>query len=139
MRLFELRVAIVTTLKAHAGLSALLATDPLGSGVAVYDHVPQDATFPYVVVGEPIGVEHDADDIQGWDGEVTIHSWSRFRGFEEVEKIQRQVDSALHRTVPAVVDARIVTLHRTTVDGFVDEDGLTRHGIQSFRVILEET
>ena len=139
MRNLELREAIVATLKAHAPLAALLAADPVDGTAAVYDHAPQDATFPYVVVGDPVGVDHDTDDTLGWDAEVTIHQWSRFRGFEEVERIQRETDQALNRAEPTVVDGMIVTLHRVSVDGMLDDDGLTRHGIHRFRAIVEET
>lgn len=138
MRNLELRVALVAALKAHAGLAALLSTDPVDSSPAVYDHVPQDATFPYEVVGEPTGVDHDTDTTLGWDAEVTLHQWSRFRGFEEVERIQRENDEALNRAEPVVVDGRIVTLHRVSVDGVLDDDGLTRHGIHRYRAIVEE-
>jgi len=138
VRTLELRETVVATLKAHAGLAALLATDPLDGTPAVFDHVPQDAAFPYVLVGEPVGVDHDTDDTLGWDAEVTIHQWSRFRGFGEVERIQRETDEALNRAEPVVVDARIVTLHRVSVDGVLDPDGLTRHGIHRFRAIVDE-
>ncbi len=139
MRNFELRVAIVTALKAYAPLTALLAADPLDATSAVFDHAPQDAAFPYEVVGEPNGVDHDTDTTLGWDAELTIHQFSRFRGFEEVERIQRENDDALNRTEPVLVDGRIVTLHRVSVNGVLDPDGLTRHGIHRFRAILEET
>ncbi len=138
MRNFELRVAIVTALKAYAPLAALLAADPLDATPAVFDHVPQDAAFPYEVVGEPNGVDHDTDDSLGWDAELTIHQFSRFRGFEEVERIQRENDDALNRAEPILTDGRIVTLHRVSVDGVLDPDGLTRHGIHRFRAIIEE-
>lgn len=138
MRNLELREAIIALLKGHAGLAALLSIDPVDGSTAVYDHVPQDATFPYEVVGDPTGVDHDTDTTLGWDAEVTIHQYSRFRGFEEVERIQRQNDEALNRAVPVVVDARIVTLHRVSVDGVLDPDGLTRHGIHRFRAIVQE-
>jgi len=139
VRNVELRIAIVAALKAHAPLAALLAADPLDATAAVYDHAPQDAAFPYEVVGEPNGVDHDTDDSLGWDAELTIHQFSRFRGFEEVERIQRETDEALNRTEPVIVDGRIVTLHRVSVDGVLDPDGLTRHGIHRFRTIIEET
>ena len=138
MRNLELRIAIVTALKAYAPLAALLAADPLDATAAVFDHVPQDAVFPYEVVGEPNGVDHDTDNSLGWDAEVVIHTFSRFRGFEEVESIQRENDDALNRAEPSIVDGRIVTLHRVSVDGVLDDDGLTRHGIHRFRAILEE-
>ena len=140
MRNLELREAIVAALKAYAPLAALLAADPLDATVpAVFDHVPQDAAFPYEVVGEPNGVDHDTDDSLGWDAELTIHQLSRFRGFEEVERIQRENDDAINRAEPVLTDGRIVTLHRVSVDGVLDPDGLTRHGIHRFRAILEET
>lgn len=138
MRLTELHTAIFTTLNAHVGLTALLATDPVGGGPAVFDHATQDSEFPYLVVGEPNGTEHDADDIQGWTGEIVIHSYCRERGFQEVMDIWRQTDDALHRQTPTVTDARIVTLHRESADSVLDADGLTRHGIHTFRVILDE-
>ncbi len=139
MRNLELRVAIVTALKASVPLAALLAADPLDATPAVFDHVPQDALFPYEVIGEPNGVDHDTDDSLGWDAELTIHQFSRFRGFEEVERIQRENDDAINRAEPVLVDGRIVTLHRVSVDSVLDPDGLTRHGIHRFRAILEET
>ena len=140
MRNVELRIAIVAALKAYAPLAALLAADPLdATAAAVFDHVPQDATFPYEVVGEANGVDHDTDDTNGWDAEVVIHVFSRFRGNEEVERIQRETDDALNRAEPAIVDARIVTLHRVSVNDVLDDDGLTRHGIHRFRAIIEET
>ncbi|MEE8543242.1 MAG: DUF3168 domain-containing protein [Gammaproteobacteria bacterium] len=139
MRNLELRIAVVAALKASAPLAALLAVDPVDGTPAVFDHVPQNALFPYEVVGEPNGVDHDTDDSLGWDAELVIHQFSRFRGFEEVERIQRENDDALNRTEPVLVDGRIVTLHRVSVDGVLDPDGLTRHGIHRFRAILEET
>lgn len=138
MRLKELREGIITTLKGYAGLTALLSTDPVDSSPAVYDHVDQVSTFPYVVVGEPVGSQHDADDCQGWEGEVVLHIWSEFRGFEEVVNIGRQLTDALHRAEPTITDARIVTLHRESFGSVLDPDGLRRHGIYGFRVILEE-
>jgi len=139
MRLKELQEAIFTTLKAHVGLTALLALDPVdGVSPAIFDHATQDSTFPYIVVGEPNGTEHDADDIQGWDGQINIHSYSQERGFSEIMDIWRQTDDALHRETPTVTDARIVTLHRESADTILDPDGLTRQGIHTFRVILEE-
>lgn len=139
MRNLELREAIHAALKAYAPLVALLAADPLDGTAAVFDHVPQNATFPYLVVEIPDGVDHDTDDTLGWDNELTVHAWSRFRGQEEVEGIQRETDNAINRAEPTVVDARIVTLHRTEAREMLDKDGLTRHGIHRYRVILEET
>lgn len=137
MRNLELRQALYAALRAYAPLVALLADDPLG-GAAIYDHTPQDAEFPYLVIGGPDGVEHDTDSSLGWDAEVSIHSFARYRGYETVEAIQRETDDAINRTEPSVTDGRIVTLHRTECRSILDDDGLTRHGIHRFRAIIEE-
>lgn len=139
MRNLEFREAIFAALKAHAPLVALLALDPIDGTAAIYDHAPQDGPFPYLVVEIPDGEEHDTDDTLGWDTDLVVHSWSRFRGQEEVERIQRVTDDAINRAEPAIVDARIVTLHRIEAREFLDADGLTRHGVHRFRVIIEET
>lgn len=139
MRTYELRQALVAALKNDAANAALLSTDPQDGTPAVYDHVPQNATFPYQSIGPIVGDEEDTDDALGaWSLEVQVDTWSRFRGMDEVERIHRTTDDALHRADLTVTDAKVVTIHREDVDAVLDDDGLTRHGILRFRVILEE-
>ena len=139
MRFEELQESIITLLTGYAPLTTLLAVDSIDNvSSAIFDHVDQNNPFPYISVGEPNGVEHDADDITGWTGTVDVRIWSRFRGFEECNQISRQVDAVMHRAEPSVTDARIVTLHRESVQSLLDPDGLTRSVIVSYRVILEE-
>lgn len=138
---FELQKAIFTRLKNYTDLTDLLAGDPRFSGVpAVYDHVPQDTPFPYVVVGDDISIDFDTDDTAGSDSEVSIHVWSQFRGRSEVKKIQREIYNALHRH-DLSVDGTVttVTVEAQEARSFLEDDGLTRHGVMDFRVLLQET
>lgn len=139
---FELQKAVYERLKAFTALTDLLADDPRFSGSvpAVYDHVPQEAVFPYVVIGDDMSVDFDTDDTTGSDTEVTVHVWSQFRGRGEVKKIQREIHNALHRH-DLSVDGSVTTVTAESEEArsLVDDDGLTRHGVQDFRVLLQET
>lgn len=114
-------------------------TDP------VYDNAPQQADssrgFPYVTIGEDTVNEWDTDGTLGADCTITVHTWSRYRGRKEVKDIQGQIYDALHRQESSLSFAgyNFVGCDFVSSDSFLDSDGLTRHGVQTFRVILEET
>lgn len=127
---WALQEAIYSRLNGFAGLTALID--------AVYDHVPQDPTFPYVQIGEDTAIPFDTHDSSGSDNTVTIHSWSRYRGKKEIKDIQRQVYLALHRFALSVTGVDTVDCQWEFADSFLDDDGLTRHGVQRFRVMLDE-
>lgn len=117
----------------YARLSAVVS-------VAVYDHTPQDVAFPYVVIGEDDTViPFDTDDSVGAESTINIHVWSRYRGWKEVKEIQREVYQALHRYELSVTGAHVVTVEFDDARTFLDQDGLTRHGVTRFRIITEET
>lgn len=125
--------------------SALTGDSTLMSAVTgVYDDVPQSAdagsgaAFPYVTIGEATHTEWDTDTELGSDVTVTIHVWSRYRGRKEVKDIQGQIYSLLHRANLAVTGYNLVGVDWIQSDSFMDADGLTRHGVQTFRITIEE-
>lgn len=130
MRAWDLQTALRALLLAHTPLMALATT--------VYDHTPQDAEFPYVVIGEGSGGRDDTDDSVGADHMVTIHTWSRYRGLKETKQIQQELYNALHRQAFTVDGALQIDCNLEAEETFLDEDGLTRHGVQRFRVLLDE-
>lgn len=137
---YELQTALYQRLTGFTALTDLLAGDPRFSATpAVYDHVPQDAEYPYIVIGEDFALDWDTDTTTGSDTEITIHTWSRFRGRGETKKIQRQIYNALHRHDLLVTGADTVTVEFEDSRTLLDEDGLTRHGATTFRVLLEDT
>lgn len=140
MEPFALQTAIFDRLKNYADLAALLANDPRPniSGAAVFDHVPQNAAFPYVVIGDTTTNEWDTDDSLGGDHTATIHAWSEDRGREEAKKIQAEIYNALHRHDLQVAGAVVVTCEFEYAETIVDTDGLTRQGITRFRILTEQ-
>lgn len=131
---FELAVqaAILARLSGYAPLS----------DVAITDHVIQPAdtgaqSFPYVVIGEDSFSEWDTDNSLGADGEIVLHTWSRERGRKQVKTIQGYLYSALHHFDLSVTGYALVTLDFVSSESFLDPDGLTRHGVSRFRVLVD--
>ena len=113
--------------------------------VGVYDNVPQPldggaaSNFPYITIGEDDFTDWSTDTESGADVTVTIHSWSRYRGRKEIKAIQSAVYGVLHRATLSVNNWYFVSCDFLTSNTLVDPDGLTRHGIQTFRILLDET
>lgn len=110
----------------------------------VYDNVPQQADtatgFPYVTVGDDTINEWDTDGFLGADCTIQVHVWSRKDGRKETKEIQGNIYNALHRkeSTLSAVGYRFVGIDFVSSDSFLDADGETRHGVQTFRVIIEE-
>lgn len=122
------------------GLYTHLQAALVSLGVSVYDHVPDadNAAFPYVNIGDDEVGEYDTDDSLGYDAVLTLHTWSRERGRSETKRIQDELYRVLHRSSLAVGGAKTVTVDFQSSESFLDEDGLTRHGVSRFRVLLSE-
>lgn len=125
-----LQTAIYVALSNDAPLSALV--------MGVYDDVPQSSAFPYVTIGEDVHTEWDTDTSSGSDATITIHAWSRAPGRKETKQIQGAIYDALHRSNLAVTGYATVGVDWQQSESFIDADGETRHGVQTFRVILDE-
>lgn len=125
-----LQEAVFHRLSTYAPLTALVA--------GVHDHVPQDAAFPYCVIGEESATQWDTDTELGFDATFNVHTWSRYRGRLQAKQIMDRVYQALHRYELPVADAHVVTVEFDFADTLLDPDGLTRHGVQRFRVLFNQ-
>lgn len=143
-----LQTAIYQRLSGFTALTDLLATFDYGAGTvaAIYDQVPQvdDASdssdFPYVVIGEWTTTENDTDTDTGFDTTLTIHTWSRQRDYQECQRVMFQVYNALHRYTGLTPTGYGVSgIHQEFSDLMRDPDGITRHGVQRFRIYFEPT
>jgi hypothetical protein len=123
--------AVIAALKADAPLTALVS--------GVFDDVPQGQTYPYVSVGEDVHNEWDTNTTIGSDCSITIHTWSQKRGRKETKAIQAAVYDVLHRAELTFSGYRIISVDFVNSQSFVDADGMTRHGVQTFRVLIERT
>lgn len=106
-------------------------------GWPTYDHVPQESAFPYIVIGDDTSIPWDTDDSIGSETTCTIHVWSRHRGRKEVKEIMRTVYESLHRAEFAIIGGQLVECVAEFEESFMDADGLTRHGVIRFRLIVD--
>ncbi|NTG48971.1 DUF3168 domain-containing protein [Agrobacterium rhizogenes] len=128
---FELQKAVYSTLTQYAALSALV-------GDAVYDSVPDDATFPRVALGESDFQRGDIGCIAGGTAYLTLHAWSVEPGSTEVKQVAGAVEDALHQKPLTLSNHRVVTVDHRYTQTMRDADGLTSHAVINFAVILEK-
>ncbi len=135
---WPLQNALTVLLKADAGIKAVVGP----TTARVYDAVPENTpvTFPYIVIGDMNTV--DLSSFGSQDGAVYLvdfHSWSRYRGRKELRNIMSAIHTALHRVTLTVTGFDHAGSMFDSQNDLVEQDGLTRHGIQRFRITLLTT
>lgn len=104
--------------------------------VPVYDDVPQDADAPYVTIGQATFVEFSTDGRNGFDCTQTVHVWSDYQGTKECKLLQGAVYDSLNRVELAVTGYTVLGPEFEYSEVTNDPNGITRHGIQRFRIRL---
>ena len=129
-------IAIIAALKGDATLTALLTA--YAASPAVFTHVPQDLeTYPYVVLFDS-GLDDDSNDCNlGFDGVLNIHSWTDQRDMAVIGNIQKAVYDALNHAELGMTGYTLVELHQEFSTILRDPDGITLHGVQRYRIILQ--
>ncbi len=122
----------------HAALSGDAALQGfLGDPARVFDQVPQDSAFPYLVIGEDTTAPFDTKTEAGMEHRLTIHSWSRYRGLKETKQLMAAVTAILDGASLSVSGHDLVLIRHEFGATFLDPDGLTRHGVQRFRALTQ--
>jgi hypothetical protein len=132
VKALELQRAVYTRLTGFSALTALI--------VGIYDDVPPDldnGAFPFVTIGDDTDIPFNTHSSVGGEHTITIHVWSRYRGKSEVKNIQSQIYNALNRYALTVSGAVTVNCEQEFATSFLDADGITRHGAQRMRVLLD--
>ena len=128
----------------QTALYSRLTSWPALATVPIYDHVPQDATpesnepFPFITIGEDSHENWDTDTETGLESLLRVHVWSRHEGRLEARQIQDDIRAALNRHKLAVPGCNTVILDMESAEVQRIDDGQTYHGIQEFRLLLEE-
>lgn len=120
-----------SALKGNAALVALVT--------GIYDHVPQSQAYPYVAIGELVETEFNTDDAKAAvQASLTIHVYSRKRGRKETHNIQAQIMATLHRATLTQAGFNFISVDHTQSQSFTDSDGITRHGVVEFNIMISE-
>jgi hypothetical protein len=110
-----------------------------GLTVLVFDDVPDNQPKPYVVVGDDTVIEWDTDNNTGFESTITLHVWSDQPGRGEVKTIQGEIYDLLHRAEFSVIGYNLINCAFEFGDTVLDVNGVTRHGVQRFRLILTKS
>lgn len=116
----------------YAKLKSLLS-------IPVYDHVDNEATFPFVAIGEDTAIDWSAKSEPGQEVTHTVHVYSRWGGMKETKDIMDQAIRALtgDRELDLGDEFRIVLSRLDSVNSF-REDEKTRHSVVRMRYLIQE-
>lgn len=128
----RIQAAVLQRLKADSELSSLVT--------GVFDYLPEDTLFPYVMVGEATEVPSNAHDRFGRQTAVTLHVWSQYRGYAQALRIADRVTALLdHQPLTIVGLDHVVTrfeFSQTMTDP--EPPGTIRHVVLRYRVVTEQ-
>ena len=69
---------------------------------------------------------------------ITIHAWSRLAGRQQTKQIQGLIYDSLNRANLVQSGYKLININRVNSESQLDSDGFTRHGIQTFNLIIQE-
>src|SRR4051794_20380365 len=87
---FSLQQAIFATLSASSDLRALIGNPP-----RLFDFVPCDSAFPYVVLGDGSETDWSTSTEEGSEHGVQLDIWSREPGHKQAKQIAELIRAAL--------------------------------------------
>ena len=128
---FALQQAIFTALD-----NATINDVDGNSITGVFDDVPENTAYPYVVIGEETATNIDTKDKDAHEHTLTIHVWSQYRGRKEIKNIMSSVYTTLHNASITVSGASLVNIRHEFENTLTESDGITRHGVMRFRAVV---
>lgn len=102
----------------------------------VYDAVPRDAAFPYVVLGDDQTIAAHAECVDGAEVYSTIHIYSRLPGRAQAKQLAGAVVEALDGAELFLGPSLTAETRHHDSRFMTDVDGLTAHGVVTFRSLV---
>lgn len=126
----EVQKAVYSALTSDATLMAAIT--------GVYDFVPEDASYPYVSIGDDTSTDDHNKDDDIEELTLVIHTWDQSEGRLNTKTIMGLVKDVLHRGALTITGHNLVFMYFEFSDTFRDPDGLTYRGVQRFRARIEK-
>jgi hypothetical protein len=109
----------------------------------VYDNVPEysgseQIPFPYVTIGEDVFTDNSTDSELMNLVSITIHVWAGDAGRAQTKQIQGIIYDLLNRARITSMEFKFININQVSSQSQLDSDGKTRHGIQTFNLMIEE-
>ena len=120
------------------------ALDGALTGCTVFDTAPflpegaPATTFPYCVIGNDTAVSFATDDTRGRSITLTLHFWSRAEGFKQVKGLMDEAADILDRATLTAAGYTLIDCLCDFSEAMSDPDGVTKHGVQRYRMTIME-
>ena len=104
-------------------------------------YLPEGApatSFPYCVIGDDTLLPWDNDSFVGTDCTVTLHFWSRSTGMAQVKGLMGEAYDLLNRAALTKTGYQVIDCLWEFSNAVNDPDGVTKHGIQRYRLTIQE-
>lgn len=124
----------------YAALTADAALTQAISGVFDYVPEPNDLTtgLPWVQIGDDVLKDWNTMDFDGKAVTCTIHTWTREQSRSVCKTIQGMIQRILNGAALTAGAAIVVFFQLEFETTMRDPDGVTHHGIQRFRALIQE-
>jgi hypothetical protein len=103
----------------------------------VFDAVKDSQKMPYIVIGEDTANDYSTKTTSVEDIICTLHVWSGYNGTKEVKEIMDLILQSITSEPLTVSGFTVVLAKLDYMNDFIDSDGVTRHGVQRFRFIIQ--
>lgn len=129
--LLPLQEALLALLKADTELMALVR--------GVFDWVKEDEPYDYIVIGEAIETPDNSHDSHGSNTVITLHVWSKHRGYRPALQIASRLRALLEHRPLTIAGHRHVATYYVSQQTITDPEppGDIRHVPISFRVLTQ--
>ncbi len=127
---FDLQTIIYTTLNGDSTLDGLVGNNK------IFDNVPQNTAYPYVVINNESAVNRGTQTLDGNQYTIDLEVWSQYRGKKEIKEIMERIYNLFHNATYSVSGASMVLSQIRNVITLVENDGITRHGVLTLDVIV---
>ncbi|MBV8800474.1 MAG: DUF3168 domain-containing protein [Alphaproteobacteria bacterium] len=129
---FSLQQAIFAALSASSDLQTLIANPP-----RLFDYVPPDSGFPYVVLGDGGETDWSTSTEDGTEHSIQIDVWSRNTGHKEAKQIAEVIRATLNNAALIVSGATLIDIRHLSTDFSREPDGQTFRARLRFRAVTE--
>ena len=126
----QLAIAVYATLSGDTAITNLVS--------GIYSYTPQDTDYPYIILEDIAGRDQSTMGLDGAVATVSISTWSRYTGIDEVSAIMDAVYNAMHKTSFSITGLDLATAMFASSGIIRDPDGKTWHGVQRFDVTMME-
>ena len=119
--------AVYTKLNNTSGLTGLLS-----------ESLADDQVFPKIWIEDGGADDWSNKDDNGLEANINLHIGSRYRGTKELRGLMDKCYAALHFVDLTLTNGQSVLCQFLRHDIVTDSDGITRHGVMRFSLLISE-